>query len=106
MNAPVKLDDIRTILPGISEEEYEARTKLRSLRNAASAQLAKAESETAKQLAFVVVEYLAVYFYAPLELAALAELKQFCTRLMLVSCQAENIETVGLGVLPITGGNK
>lgn len=110
MNAPATaeppLDDIRTFLPGISEEEYEARAKLRSLRNAATAQLAKAESTTAKQLAYVVIEYLAECLYAPLTLPALAELLQFCKRLMIVSCQAENIEAVGLGVLPMAGGKR
>lgn len=110
MNAPANieppLDDIRTFLPGISEEEYEARAKLRSLRNAASAQLARAESTTAKQLAFVVIEYLAELLYAPLSPAALSELRQFCTRLMLVSCQAENIEVAGLGAVPMTGGHR
>jgi hypothetical protein len=68
MNAPVRtkpLDDIEIFLPGCEGEEFDARAKLRSYRNAAQAMIANTGSDTARQLAWLVVEYATPNLYAP-----------------------------------------
>jgi|GEM_PF-1433634 len=94
---PEKLDEIRTFLPGIGEAEYELRAKLRALRNTASAMVSNTESNTARQLAWIVVEYATPTLYAPGTPVAFADLNKFCTRLMLTAMQAENMDLFGAG---------
>lgn len=91
------LDEIRTFLPGIGDEEYALRAKLRSLRNTASAMISNTESDTARQLAWIVVEYATPALYAPGIPVEFEELNKLCTRLMLTALQAEKIDTFGAG---------
>ena len=92
---PAHLDDIRTFLPGIGADEYDLRAKLRSHRNVAAAVIAKTESPTARQLAWIVTEYTAETIFAPMDHAFLAEVGKFCTRLLVTAMQAERLETAG-----------
>ena len=85
-------DDIRTFLPGISETEYELRAKLRTMRNCASALIAKTDSDTARALAWTCSEYATAYVYAGADHDTLSEVGRFCNRLMLTAMQAENID--------------
>ena len=99
MNAPTTftpLDDITTFLPGCTGEEYEARAKLRSYRNAASAMIARTECSDARCLAWMAVETVTPMLYAPADCAELAELGEFTRRLMLVAMQAEQLRDRGL----------
>jgi hypothetical protein len=100
MNAPARtkpLDDIEIILPGCEGEEYDARAKLRSYRNAAQAMIANTGSDTARQLAWLVVEYATPNLYAPAPLGWLTELNRFAHRLMLTAIQVEDIDNIGSG---------
>ncbi len=90
-------DDICTFLPGIGEEEYERRAKLRSLRNAAAAMIAATESDTARGLAWIASDYITTAIYAPASPEALDDLAKFATRLMLTAMQAEKIDLFGAG---------
>jgi hypothetical protein len=85
-------DDIRTFLPGIKALEYDLRAKLRGQRNAMTALIATTESDTARCLAWLVVEYVSATLYAPVGLARLSELRRFCHRLALTAMQAEEID--------------
>ncbi len=91
------LDDIRTFLPTIGEEEYERRAKLRSLRNAAAAMIAETNSGTARGLAWIASDYATEALYAARAADALDDLNKFCTRLMLTAMQAEQIDSFGAG---------
>jgi hypothetical protein len=97
MTEDAQLDDIRTFLPGIGDNEYELRAKLRALRNTASAMVSNTESDTARQLAWIVVEYATPALYAPGTPVAFADLNKLCTRLMLTAMQAENMDLFGAG---------
>ena len=87
-----KPDDIQTFLPGISEEEYQLRAKLRTMRNCASAMIAKTDSDAARALAWTCSEYATAYVYAGADHDTLSEVGRFCNRLMLTAMQAENID--------------
>jgi hypothetical protein len=91
MNAPVKLDEITTFLGTIPAEEYERRAKLRSYRNAASALIAKTQSDTARYLAWEVIEWVTPNLYAPAPLEWLDRLNLLAKRLMLTAMQAEEM---------------
>ena len=94
MNAPVTIDrdDIRTFLPGIPADEYEKRAKLRSYRNAATAMRTNTDSDTARGLANVAIEYATGALYAPGATDVLDDLNKLCKRLMLTAMQAEQID--------------
>ncbi|MXP27911.1 hypothetical protein GRI58_03625 [Porphyrobacter algicida] len=104
MNAPAKLDDIQTFMGEIPAEEYERRTQLRSYRNAASAMVSIAKTETAMQLAWLVVDRLTPWLYAPASTAALDDLLLLCKRLMAAASQVENMDLFGPGAIPVIGG--
>lgn len=97
MNAiasPPRLDDIRCFLPGIGEEEYARRDKIRSMRNVAAAMIAKTESSAARQLAWLCSEFATEAVYAPLEASLLDDVGKFCHRLMITAMHAERLETL------------
>lgn len=87
-------DDILLLLPGIDpdSEEYAARARLRGQRNAMSALIATTESDTARGLAWLVVEYATVHLYAAADLERLCEIGRFCHRLSLTAMQAQDID--------------
>jgi hypothetical protein len=85
-------DDIRTFLPGCDGEEYELRVLLRGQRNAMTRLIATTESDTARCLAWIVVEYVTANLFAPADLEWLRELRRFCHRLSLTAMQAEDID--------------
>jgi hypothetical protein len=95
--AHAECDEILTFLPGIGEEEYAKRAKLRSIRNAAAAMIAATDSGTARHLAWIASDTVTQALYAPGATDALDELIQFCTRLMLTAMQAEKIDLFGAG---------
>lgn len=95
MNAPatVKLDEISTFLGTIPAEEYERRALLRKHRNAASAMVASTQSDTARALAWTVIEWASPYLYQPgLPLDWLDRLNLLSKRLMLTAMQAEEMD--------------
>lgn len=91
-------DDIRLFLPGIGEDEYGLRAKLRAYRNAASAMIASTECAASRNLAWLATEYITVLIYAPAEADELAELGKFAKRLMLTAMQAEELRDRGIVV--------
>ncbi|MCZ8369465.1 MAG: hypothetical protein O9293_05770 [Porphyrobacter sp.] len=94
MNAPttIPLDSIRTFLGhGIPAEEYERRRKLESYRNAASALVARTDCDTARYLAWEVIEWATPNLYAPAPLAWLDQLNQLASRLLKTALQAEQM---------------
>ena len=97
MNAitAIVADDIGTFLPNIGPDEYELRAQLRKMRNVASAMIVKTESATARQLAWIVVEYVSELIFAPADYALLADVAKLCSRLLISAMHAELLETVG-----------
>ena len=96
MNAQssIKPDEIYTFLGEITADEYERRDKLRSYRNAASAMVCTTASETARHLAWTVVEYASCNLYAPCPLEWLDKLNLLAKRLMLTAMQVEEMDLI------------
>lgn len=92
-----ELDDIRTFMPGISEEEYAKRAKLRSIRNAATAMVSATESSSARKLAWMAIDYITEILFASAKLQALDDIDRLGTRLMLTAMQVEMIDQFGAG---------
>ena len=91
--ATILPDDIATFLPGLPPEEYELRAKLRSYRNAATAMVHNTESNNARALAWMVIEYVSETIYSPAHASLLPEIGKLCKRLMLTAMQIEEMET-------------
>lgn len=85
-------DDIRTFLPGICEDEYRLRAKLRSMRNCAAAMIVKTESNTARALAWLCSDYSTAHVYAGVSNDRLIEVHRLCHRLMVTAMQAEALD--------------
>ena len=81
----LKADDILTFLPGISDEEYARRDKLRSLRNTAAAIIAQSGSVDARTFAWVCSDRVTDFIYTPAPLALLDEVVKLCTRTIVVA---------------------
>lgn len=93
MNAPVNLDTLATFLGPIPDDERERRAKLESYRNAAMAFIARTDSDTARALAWQVIEWAAPWLYQPgVPLDWLDRLNQMSKRLMLTALQAEEMD--------------
>ncbi len=95
MNAPatIPLDTIRTFLGPIPDDEHERRRKLESYRNAAMALIARTPSDTARALAWQVIDWAAPWLYAPgVPLEWLDSLNTLSKRLMLTALQAEQMD--------------
>ncbi len=88
----IKADEIYTFMGHIPAEEYERRAKLRSYRNAASGMIASTECDTARQLAWLVVEYATPNLYADAPAEWLDKLNLLSKRLMLTAMQAEEMD--------------
>ena len=88
----IKPDEIYTFLGTIPDDEYERRAKLRSYRNAASAMLAPTQSNTARHLAWEVIEWVSPNLYSPCPLEWLDKLNQLAKRLMLTAIQAQEMD--------------
>ena len=88
-------DDIMTFMPNIGADEYELRAKLRSYRSVASTIIAKTESPTARQLSWIVVEYVSELIFLPAELSFLADVAKFCSRILITAMHASRLETAG-----------
>ena len=89
------LDDIATFLPGIDPDEYERRSKLRSLRNMAGAMIAQTDSPTARQLAWICSDYTTEFVYSHADEALLDDVAKLCNRLMITALHAERLEAEG-----------
>lgn len=86
-------DTIRTFLGDIPGDEHERRRKLESYRNAASALVARTDCDTARQLAWLVIEWASPWLYQPgAPLDWLDQLNQLAKRLMLTALQAEQMD--------------
>jgi hypothetical protein len=96
MNSPatVKPDEITTFLGAIPAEEFERRAKLRSFRNAASAMIARTPSDTARYLAWEVIEWATPNLYAPAPLEWLDQLNLLAKRLMVTAMHAEELQAM------------
>lgn len=90
MNAPANIDTLTTFLGALPEAERECRAKLESYRNAAMGLIARTDCDTARALAWQVIEWAAPWLYAPgVPLEWLDQLNQLAKRLMLTALQAE-----------------
>lgn len=95
MQTAIKLDDIRTFLPGIDEAEYNLRAKLRTFRNTAASLIASTESDSARQLAWITSDYATGTIYAGVPTATLESIVKLCHRLMVTALQVEEIDRKG-----------
>ena len=91
MNRP---DEIRTFLGDIPSEEYDRRAKLRSYRNAATAMIAVTESDTARLMAWQVVEWATPNLYAAAPLEWLDRLNLLSSRLLKTAMTAEELDRI------------
>ena len=87
-----KPDEICTFLGEVSPQEYERRTLLRKYRNAASAMVASTRCDTARMLAWQVIEWATPNLYSPAPIEWLDELNKLSKRLMLTAMQAEQMQ--------------
>lgn len=95
MSAEPAPDAIRVFLGALPDEEHERRAKLSSYRNAAAAFVARTESDTARLLAWEVVNWATPFVYAPgVPLDWLDRLNQLSKRLMLTAMQAEEMDDI------------
>ena len=85
-------DDILTIMGAVEPEEYAVRSNLRSFRNVASALIGQTESATARQLAWIVSDYVTEMLYVPADLALLRDLSQLCQNTLQCALAAERLE--------------
>lgn len=92
MNAPVRVDEFDIFMPGIDPAERNKRMRLRALRNTATALVNGTDSDNARGLGWMVVEYATGSLYAPSAAGALDELNLLCTRLLKVAVQAEQLD--------------
>lgn len=94
MNAPATMtrDDIRTFLGDIPQEEYTRRAKLRSYRNAATAMIHSTGSDTARLLAWEVIEWATPNLYAPAPLEWLDRVNLLASRLLKTAMTAEELQ--------------
>jgi len=94
MNAPetFPLDEIRIFLGPIPSDEYERRHKLRSYRNTATAMIAVTQSDTARALAWHVIDWASANLYAPAPLEWLDHLNLFASRLLKTAQTAEELD--------------
>lgn len=94
MNAPVniRLDDIRTLMGPISDDEYERRAKLRSFRNVATAMISTTQSDTARILAWQAIEWISPTLYAPAPIDWLDKVNHLVGRLLKTAITAEDLD--------------
>lgn len=93
MNAPVKIDPLRTILGELPAEEHERRSKLMAYRNAASAMIAQTQSDTARSLAFLACDWIAPFLFdRAVPVAFLDRLTVLVSRLLKTAITAEEID--------------
>lgn len=79
---PQELDDIQILMGKLSPQEHAKRIKLRHHRNVASAMMTQTNSPWARQLCWMVVEWVTPNLYAPAPLEWLDELILFTHRLL------------------------
>lgn len=83
-----EIDEFRNLMGDLSAQELTKRVKLSAHRNVATMMLADTQSGIARQLCWIVVEYVTPNLYSPASLAWLDELILFTRRLLIVSNQA------------------
>lgn len=89
------LDEIRIFIGNdISDDEYEARRRIRSCRNAASFKAHRTESTIARKLSWMVAELGSAWVYAPSDAETLTEAATLLRRLLTCADQAEALEAV------------
>jgi len=102
MNAPAtfnldQLDDIRTLMGPIADDEYERRAKLRSYRNAATAMISATQSDTARTLAWAALDWITPWLYAPAPAEFLDMLTSLVSRLLRTAiCRALGVPIASL----------
>lgn len=97
MNAPatIPVDTIRTFLGPIPEAEHARRAKLESYRNVAMAMVASAKNETARTLAWQVIDWAADWVYRPgVPAEWLDQLNKLASRLLRTAIQAEEMDAL------------
>lgn len=86
------LDEISTFLGAIPPEEYKRRCKLRSYRNTATAMISATHSDTARALAWHVIDWVSPNLYAPAPLEWLDLLNLLASRLLKTAQTAEELD--------------
>jgi hypothetical protein len=89
-------DDLAILMPECKGEERALREKLRAYRNAASALVASTQSANARCLAWMIVETVTIWLYAPADEYELSELNRFTNRLLITATQAEALHDEGI----------
>lgn len=91
---PPNLDDIRVYLGSIPDDEYAARAKLRTARNAASWRVNSVESGHARTLLWMCSSAAAAWVYAPADVEWLTSVADYCLGLL---AMADHAEILGAG---------
>lgn len=93
MNAPVKIDPLRTILGDIPSDEHERRAKLMAYRNASQGMIAQTQSDSARALAWMASDWIAPFLFdraVPVEF--LDRITVLVSRLLKTAISAEEID--------------
>lgn len=91
---PDPLDDIRTLLPSIGDEEYEQRDKIRKCRNIANFAIVQDHipEGVARNLYWCLLETAQAWIYAPADLETITTVAEQCRRLFVVAQAAQRLE--------------
>jgi hypothetical protein len=88
----MKLSPVEVFMGPLPDDEREVREKLRSYREAATAMIAKTQSDTARILAWQAIEWISPNLYAPAPVEFLEQLRQLVSRLLRTAITAEEAE--------------
>lgn len=88
------VDDITAFLPGISDEEYALRRRIRSARNVASYAVTIAPDAISRDLFILLREHADRWTYKPANLATLKQAVEQCQRLYVATQAAEELEAI------------
>lgn len=92
MNAPP--DDITTFLGTLPPDEYEARRRIRTCRNAASLKVVQTENPDARQFCWIVTETATAWIYRPAETDVLGKVAIYLADLLKAADRAEKLEAL------------
>lgn len=88
------LDDITTFMGTIPAEEYEARKRIRTCRNAASYKVTQTEHPDARALCWIITETATAWLYRPADTRTLEKVGTYLVDLLKAADRAEILEAL------------
>lgn len=87
-----QIDDLRAFLGAIPPDEYEARRRIRTCRNAAAFKAGRSESANARELCWMVTEAATFWIYRPAPVETLNKAAEFMAGLLRSAGTVEELE--------------